>query len=68
MEWKRQLCRNEFHSDGSALGKANERPQAFDQLRSLILRQARAGGIDKSRQLLPAGPALPDLIGPNGDL
>ncbi|WP_414476212.1 hypothetical protein [Microvirga sp. M2] len=59
---------NQFRDGSSALGKANKGPQAIDQLRSLIRRQAGTGGIDQSRQLLTAGPAFPDFVSPHRDL
>jgi hypothetical protein len=57
-----------FRDGGSALGKADESPQAIDQLRSLIRGQTWACGIDQSRQLLTAGPAFPDFVSPHRDL
>jgi hypothetical protein len=57
-----------LRDDGSALGESDESPQAIDQLRPLICGQAWARGIDQSCQLLTAGPALPDFVGPHGDL
>ena len=54
--------------NGSGLGEANKSPQTVDQQRPLISRQTEAGGIDQSRQLLTAGPALPDLVSPHDNL